>query len=277
MVTDFGINKHVMLITEILNELSLPPTRQDAGKLLRNAGYVPIGKGEFGSIYARPNDQFVLKLFTSKDEAYIQFLRLIQSVSNPHFPVIHGKPMRITDTYYAVRLERLQPVNANFRNLVMACSDYLGALSIIRDLEPKQRFINPHGWKKEKEMYERPINALLYSQPSLAEALDLIDQYLIKGNPNIMNDIHLGNMAMRGNIPVFIDPVMIGGALKNYRLAAERGTVLRGMNSIKETEEIEPTEEEIRAIQQDKKVKNKPDGKNIRYNQPGTPPFYPFQ
>ena len=66
-----------MLIAEILNELTLPQTPQDAGTLLKSAGYQPVGEsGHWTKVWGKPGDPYVLKLFDPNDKGYLAFVNL---------------------------------------------------------------------------------------------------------------------------------------------------------------------------------------------------------
>lgn len=95
-----------------INEISRPQTRQGVDALLRGAGYVRLGKGMFGAVYEKPGNAYVLKVFSARDKAYLEFISLAQSHrDNPHFPKFLSKVIRVTKDYYAIKMERLTPFN----------------------------------------------------------------------------------------------------------------------------------------------------------------------
>ncbi len=182
-----------------IDELTRPPTRQSAGLMLRKAGYQPLGKGAFATVWFKPDNPFALKLFTPRDRGYLAFLQLVNSFPNKHFPVIRGKPIQVTDDYVAVRIEKLPPPPPSMWKLIRQCGNYLGALKLYNDgydVDDSRKTINE---------FRR------MAQPELAQAIDLLYQHVTKGNKNMMNDIDIRNCRMRGNDLVFIDPIGWGG------------------------------------------------------------------
>jgi hypothetical protein len=221
-----------------ISELTIPNTRGEAAKILQQAGYKPVGKGSFSSVWGKPDDRWVIKLFRPADVAYSRFLHLVKAVPNEHFPIIRGQPMRLSKSYYGVRIERLSTPSPKMRNLVMACWDYLGALNMIDEFKSS----------KDKELINglrASINTLRFNEPTLADALDLIHKYVLAGNEQIINDVSMQNIGMRDNTLVFMDPV---------------ATI---------TEGIEPTLDDEKTILHDKQARMKPDIKKARYTQAG--------
>lgn len=213
-----------MLITDILQELTLPQTRQDAGTVLKNAGYRQIGKGSFSRVWAKPGDPYVLKLFEPSDQAYLAFITLAQKIPNKHFPVFRGRPVSVTQDYMAVRVERLAPPSYRSENLIMQCADYLEAL------EANAHFKNYRPQTvdlvKSRNDYMKTSKIFKRSYPDLAQAIDLIYTHVTKGNPDMMNDIDVRNTGIRGNDLVFIDPVYSGGAKFNFGTRFENVEVM---------------------------------------------------
>lgn len=92
-----------------LDEITRPESRRAADQLLRDKGYTRLGAGSFGAIYQNKTASYVLKVFSSTDFAYIDFIKLCQSNQNPHLPKFFGKLVKVTDLYYAIRMEKLTP------------------------------------------------------------------------------------------------------------------------------------------------------------------------
>src|SRR6478752_6436146 len=92
-----------------LFELSLPKDTLAATNALKKAGYEHLDIGSFADVFHKTGKPYILKLFISRDEAYLEYLKLVTTHSNPHFPKIIGKPIRVTDAYYAIRIEKLEP------------------------------------------------------------------------------------------------------------------------------------------------------------------------
>lgn len=110
-----------------LCEITRPQSRQAVDRILASSGYHRLGAGTFGAVYQKPSQSYVLKVFSSKDQAYRDFIRLAQEhPSNPHFPRYFGKLIRVTNDYHAIRMERLTPFNPHaLGDHAYALADYI--------------------------------------------------------------------------------------------------------------------------------------------------------
>lgn len=174
-----------------LDELSRPNEMEDAEPILLRAGWEIAGQGYYGSVYCKEGADYVLKLFDSRDRAYLAFLKLIKEHPNPHFPKILGKLVKITPYYWAVRMEMLNAIPKDAPNLGV----YLISLR--------------HEVSREKNEYQYEaylkVIAYLEGQPRLKEALDLINEHLLD---RYRQDLHMENfMARPDGTLVIIDPV----------------------------------------------------------------------
>ena len=182
----------IMRINEILqettklNELTRPADQEAAEEKLLAAGYEKVGTGTWATVFSKPGDSMVVKLFHSADQAYTDFVKLaMQHQDNPHFPKFRGKMMRVTDEYNAIRMERLEPNTS--RELAELLEDYLYFLS------------------GEGQSYERTRTWALFSKNlKLNNACKLIAATLLKTH---YLDLQPTNIMMRGKTPVFLDPV----------------------------------------------------------------------
>jgi hypothetical protein len=120
----------LMMIVETaggLDEMTRPQTRQQVNQILTAAGYRRLGKGMFGAIYEKPGSQYVLKVFSALDAAFLDFTKLARAhQDNPHFPKFYGKLVQVTNDYYAIRMEKLTPFNPHlFGDAGYALFDYI--------------------------------------------------------------------------------------------------------------------------------------------------------
>ena len=160
-----------------LKEFTRPGKRSDYWDILNNAGYRLIGQGGQGDVYQKPGKDYVLKIFSSRDYAYQDFLKLVMEHENIHFPAVKGKLVKVTNSIYAVRLEPLTPCTSK------TAIDNIRAY-LYQNMDARQKL-----WFEDKN--------------DLAEALDLIRFNLTDHG----FDIHSENVMMRGNDLVIIDPV----------------------------------------------------------------------
>lgn len=171
--------------SEMLGELSRPPQTEAEQKLIA-AGYEKIGSGSWGNVFSKPGDPLVLKLFHPGDQAYTDFVSLaMQNQNNPHFPKFHGKMIKVTDDYNAIRMERLTPNKS--RELTELLEDYLLVLDGSSEYVSRLKL-----WP------------LLLKNPKLKKACTLIAKKLL--NTHYL-DLQPENIMMRGNTIVFTDPV----------------------------------------------------------------------
>ena len=168
-----------------LDELTRPDTMGKAEKVLEKAGYVQLGTGAFASVYVRPGSSNVLKLFYADDTAYIDFVKATLKYPNPHFPKFKGKMMKITDTYYAVQMEKLREYNGSWKNPSLL-SSYIYYLQGLHDADIADE-----------------INALEKEQPGIKAACKIIAD---KVGHHL--DLASNNLMMRGNTIVITDPVV---------------------------------------------------------------------
>jgi hypothetical protein len=225
-----------MLINDIITENRLVqeitrPDRQDsASKLLQSKGYKTLGSGYYATVLGKPETPHVLKLLDSTDKGYLEYVALAMAVENPHFPKFRGKPFRVTREYYAVRLERLTPINDN------VCKKYgfkynyqllrilgsitesakrgnQGNLSDNDFLEMEFLFDDDTGYSdSENHVSPNELARLKYenfkeTHPELVNACILIGKH-VDSSRSI--DIHGGNVMMRGDTLVITDPVCFG-------------------------------------------------------------------
>lgn len=187
-----------MRIDELQMKHRLPNTSKEASDILIDAGWHEVGAGHYAEVYSKPDINYVVKVF-ERDSAYLAYLDLIWTHSNPHFPKTKGKFWISRDAntrFNAIRLEKLEPcfqvdVDGYRKGLSGMLSAYLIAKRhILNDIQiENMRFA---------EIY-------LADKPELVAALDLI-------NDNLLTRYHLdlngANIMMRADgTPVIIDPI----------------------------------------------------------------------
>ena len=177
--------------SKVLNEITRPPLIM-AEYILFKAGYKRLDKNDavFAQVYARPGADHVLKLFKSKDTAYMAFVDLVMKNKNIHFPVFKGRLIRVTNQYHAIQIERLTPA--------VEIPELGNPLTIGRTMENYMS-------AAPDEYREKQMNMIEKYQPGIKAACDLIADKL---TPTYELDLHGQNIMMRGNVLVITDPVM---------------------------------------------------------------------
>ena len=177
---------------KVINELAFPETFKGAVDRLKSAGYNSLGSGYYGQVFEKPGADYVLKVFSNRDKAYTEFVNLVKSNSNDHFPKFRGDLVKINDAYSAIRMEKLNP---NTDEKIASYLDYY----ISDGKTDYDEYFN--GFDEEEA--DDVIYDMFESDPSLRSACNLIKSKLAK-KFNI--DIHDDNIMWRGTTPVIIDP-----------------------------------------------------------------------
>lgn len=177
--------------TEQLVELSRPLGMAEAEAVLHKAGYHELGRGIFATVLAKSDSSHCLKLFDSDDAAYKKFVALAMQNPNPHFPRFRGKLMKVTDRYYAIRMETLTPFPKTTENqlLAMQIDDYIAEIKRGNQMLSSQM---------------ATMDELEKTQPGIKKACELIGTTL----SSRIIDIHLENIMLRGDTIVITDPVV---------------------------------------------------------------------
>lgn len=185
-----------------LDELNIPTSKNRAGQTLQAAGYEPLGTGQFAEVYKKPGTNYVLKLFDHDDKAYLLYLGMIRKhQDNPHFPKIIGKLIKVTDQYYAVRMEELQPTSISDRLLKI----------MERFCERRADFWigNWDAFMKSNfsSSVREELETLFKQNPKLPEALTAIAE--LKADHSLWFDFKRANVMERPNgTVVFTDPIV---------------------------------------------------------------------
>ncbi|MCK9532592.1 MAG: hypothetical protein M0R77_18945 [Gammaproteobacteria bacterium] len=178
---------------KILNELDMPRTRGLAGNILKSNGYEKIGRGAYASVWAKPGENTIVKIFDNDDSSYKKFINLTLSNPNDHFPKIKGKMFQINDRYTAIRIERLEPVD-KAKYIQLGLAPVYNYLNYVKN---SRSHMSPEG----TETMLAKIDELDKNQPGIKKALDLIAknfEYF---------DFNPDNVMLRGNTIVITDPV----------------------------------------------------------------------
>lgn len=176
-------------------------------------GWMRIGQGAYGMAYSNPAyPNNILKVFTMEDIGYVRFYSLAKRSENPHFPEVSY--LRYIDyedpdndeiyRAYVLMLEKLSPVQteeqANLAEFLIYLTE--GAIDRNGDITPYGRnYYDPARIQFLGDSYGVSIWQIY---PQLEEACRLL-QGVLK-NKTYNNDLHLGNIMFRGNVPVFSDP-----------------------------------------------------------------------
>lgn len=177
-----------------IDELTRPNTRGLAGYELKQRGYEKLGKGAFATIWAKPGEDFVIKIVDNDDKSYQKYISLIQSNNNEHFPVLKSKLIKMNEKYSAIKMERLVPMSDQ-QYIQIGLAPAYNYLNFLRKGAAPIEEVNTTKMKIE-------IEALEKNQPGIKEAFKIIAD-------NFQNfDVHPYNVMLRGSTVVLTDPVL---------------------------------------------------------------------
>lgn len=164
--------------------------------LIKN-GWREIGKGAYASVYGHSDKNYVLKVFTKADTAYLDFINFTKQHSNKHFPKF-GKLMEADGDHWQVRIEKLQTITSQYEKEIKIIGNIIALLKY-RSYETILQMAT------EEEGYDGWQSFITYldSQPAMKEAIFLLMPILKKH----FNDLGNSNFMLRGNVLVFSDPV----------------------------------------------------------------------
>ena len=158
-------------------------------------GFKKMGEGAFGAVYEKDGYPWVFKLFHG-DPAYLDFLRYaIAHQHNPHVPKFKGKPFKIDDKTYAIRMEKLYEWTSYF--------DLMGhTKSLMHAVYSWRPPVSP---EQEEVFKSRGAAGLIPVLNDLAQMCS---------GKNYRLDLHHGNIMRRGNTMVIVDPLVDDASLK---------------------------------------------------------------
>lgn len=160
---------------------------------LEKKGFVHLGSGEYGGVYEKSGYPWIFKVFKN-DPAYKFYLDYCKkNKDNPNIPKIKWPIIKINNDTFAIRLEKLTPVWDNMYS----------------DLHDKIRYVKAfykHEFDRDNASQymlevEEIVNNFKKKYPGI---YDIITTIL---DSNYRVDVHAENIMMRGDTPVFIDPV----------------------------------------------------------------------
>lgn len=149
---------------------------------LNRLGYkkYSIGEGFYGRVYARPQDDYVIKIFR-QDRGYTRFLQYIrENRNNPYVPKLRGKIIKLPNNFNLVRIEKLGIIPYDLHSKILFAAN------------------NPH----DKPLVDK-INKMF---PGLLTFIAELKEMVRHSGKTLHFDLHRNNMMMRGDTPVIIDP-----------------------------------------------------------------------
>lgn len=211
-----------MILKELLGVKAFK--NKTAGQILKQIkadNGITMYRGVYGIVLVHNDWDYALKLFP-KDDCYMDFLKFCKSHKSPHLPKIIKGPIELTpffldkhyepvknmiSKYYAVKIEKLQPFPMEsgseiYNAAFVICTDkqlhddYKAALkggSVASVLKSYEDAYRENGRDVNLKKYKSFLDMMV-------KVLDEMDRGRCRP------DVHTGNIMMRGNIPVIVDP-----------------------------------------------------------------------
>jgi len=160
----------------------------DYRKRLKSLRIKQLGTGYFSRVYQHPTlADVVVKMVVRRDPKYIEFAEKCRRTANPWLPKVFA-------IHHCEMLHRGRPTKVSFvfleRLKESASKDFETALEKI---SPSAQYFEDVRWKRVRH----------HRDPHIKEVAQLFTELEV-------NDLHEGNMMMRGTQLVFTDPVASG-------------------------------------------------------------------
>lgn len=186
---------------------------EDWSDMLTKYGFRNSGWGAFGSVWASPKHDYLLKVFGSHDVAYATWVRTsLQYKNNSAFPKFKGgKLIRLTPDVHAIRMERLTDIYNGDSEYYMNILRYIDMLLSTDDGRNLAQIYKTGGLKLVIEKYPT-LSEFLGKFPDTLEAI-LVLAKAKNSNADFKYDLHGGNIMLRGKVLVFTDPLASKSAI----------------------------------------------------------------
>lgn len=173
-------------------------------KILKDNGFRQRGGGSFSTLWIHPNYDYILKVFVNEDQAYKMWATVaMQNQNNPHFPkFVSRKVIKITDSYYAIRMEKLDSVVGEkyYDNI----ADQIRSCIIFAKQKNKTcaEILESGGnYDKLRDYIDDNIQLL----PAIETLKDIVTKY----SSQFYLDLSSHNIMLRGETIVLTDPIAI--------------------------------------------------------------------
>lgn len=139
-----------------------------------------LGMGYYAKVYARPQDNFVIKIFRN-DPGYAQFLKYIQdNANNPYVPKLKGKIVKLPNHFSLVRIEKLKTIPFEIYQQISFAAEHFHDKNLTNEINQKY--------------------------PGLLDFIASLKGIVKDSQGRIHFDLHRSNMMIRGETPVITDP-----------------------------------------------------------------------
>jgi len=156
---------------------------------LAQYGFRYVGQGFYGIVFEKPGYPYIFKVF-KEDPGYLSYVRFCKShQDNVHIPKIKGNIIKINDDTYAIRTEKLRPIEGRVGNAITSMSNYMRKI---------------YRYERLSDFAKQDLEELSVEYPGIYELF----KYFLENGYNL--DMHSENLMMRGSDIVLTDPVTRG-------------------------------------------------------------------
>jgi hypothetical protein len=154
---------------------------------MQKLGFSYVNGGLYSEVFT--DNKNIVKIFRDNDFAYRDFIKYCnENRNNPALPKFKGKAVRLTSNVRMIRMEILSPVPSNYSDDYRVIMNYYYGIY--------SYYTSGSG--------RYPIKLTDLSRPMRIFMITLKD--LRDYNKDYFMDLHQGNVMMRGDQPVIIDP-----------------------------------------------------------------------
>lgn len=169
-------------LTMYPNDMHIGGIRTKFKNYMQKQGFKHLGGGSFADVYERSGYPWVFKLVI-KDPSYLAYVNYcISHQNNPAVPKFRGKPIKLNEYTYVVRMENLTPITKGTAQIIKLINTLAGA-DHLSDLD------------------QTKIEFLQQNFPDILRILTDIDKL------GYEFDLNNDNFMMRGQTLVIIDPL----------------------------------------------------------------------
>lgn len=119
-ITELKKPKDLGKAKEILADYPDVDTRRNVfwqgeiGNLFAKEGFKKLGSGKYSTVFSHPKFNYIVKVFM-KDAAFLKWYKFcMTNPDNKYVPKFRGKIVKITDNFFALRMERLSSNSLDF-------------------------------------------------------------------------------------------------------------------------------------------------------------------
>ena len=179
---------------------------------LRKNGWKKLGNGSFSAVYGKAGLTYVLKVPFVRDGPWMNYANYCKkNKSNPHVMKISFIKEESSNHFFIAAIERLQPFpRIGGRSMAEYAAEVLQQLAdrplatVKKKLEIRIKNLHSPTWGNQ--MPAGPKKQADWLQTILLPQLDKLAKVVEYLGKNGQLDLHDGNIMMRGNTVVIIDP-----------------------------------------------------------------------